>query len=100
MFDGQESPGPTACACRKALFLPERAIATDQRVGGTVVVELGLACTGQFGDDALRQRLAEFDTPLIEGIDAPDRALYEDAVFVQRHQLAKRGRRQLRQQDG
>ena len=31
----------------------------------------------EFGYDALRQRLAELDTPLIERVDLPDRALRE-----------------------
>ncbi len=48
----------------------------------------------QFRNDPLRQNLAEFHAPLVEGIDLPDGALREHAVFVQRHQLAESCRRQ------
>ena len=50
-------------------------------------------------DDPLGQRLAQLHTPLIEGIDLPNRALGEDAVLVQRYQLAQRLRRQPLQQE-
>src|SRR5258708_36999480 len=46
-------------------------------------------------DDAVRQHLAQFDAPLVERIDVPDRPLGEDGVFVQSHQLAQGFRRQL-----
>src|SRR5436305_15207514 len=46
------------------------AVAADQRVGGAIVVELGLLGRLQLGDDPLRQHLAELDSPLVEGVDA------------------------------
>ena len=53
----------------------ELAIAPDQLVGRAVVLELRLRRAFQFGNDALREGLAEFHAPLIEGIDLPDRRL-------------------------
>ena len=38
------------------------------------------------------QLLAELDAPLVEGVDAPDRALREDLVLVERDELAEHGR--------
>lgn len=35
----------------------------------------GLVVGGQLGHDTRRELLAEFDTPLVEGVDAPDHAL-------------------------
>ena len=46
----------------------------------------------QLGDDPLRQHLAQLDAPLVERVDVPDRALREDAVLVQRDQLAQQSR--------
>src|SRR3954449_7776818 len=48
----------------------------------------------EFGQNAQRQHLPQLDTPLIERIDVPDRALREDAVLVQRDELAERRRGQ------
>src|SRR6185312_861273 len=56
--------------------------------------ELWFARALEFGNDPLRQGLAELDAPLVKGIDLPEGALCEDAVLVKRDQLAKRGRRQ------
>ena len=44
----------------------------------------------EFGDNLLRQHLAQFDTPLVDGVDVPDDALGEDSVLVERHELAER----------
>src|SRR5664279_1563651 len=71
------------------------AVATDQRVGGTVVREFGLGRGGQLGRHLLRQHLAEFDAPLVEGVHAPHRSLHEHAVLVERDQRAERVRREL-----
>jgi hypothetical protein len=49
--------------------------------------------------DALRERFAEFNAPLVEGVDAPDSALRENDVFVKGDQLAERFRRQPVGQD-
>src|SRR3954469_17665332 len=70
------------------------AIAPDQRVGGAVVCQFGLGRALQLGDDSRSKLLAKLDTPLVERVDVPDRALREHAVFVQRDQLAQRLRRQ------
>src|SRR5262249_39791539 len=37
-----------------------------------------------------RQLLAELDTPLVEGVDVPDRGLDEDTVLVERDDLSER----------
>ena len=49
--------------------------------------------------DRLRQDLAELDTHLIEGVDAPDDALGEDLVLVERNERAERCRGHLREED-
>ena len=59
-------------------------------------VRIGVAL--QLGDNALREGLAEFHAPLVEGIDPPDGSLGEDAVLVERDQLTQRGRRQAIEQ--
>ena len=55
----------------------------------------GSASLVELGDDPLRERLPELDAPLVEGVDAPDRALREDAVLVERDERAERERREL-----
>ena len=69
-----------------------------------LLVELSCSRSGSLAlsssrNDPLRENLAEFDAPLIEAVDLPDGALREDAVLVQRHQLAESGRRQAVQQE-
>ena len=49
-----------------------------------------LAASAQFGKDAIGQDLPQFDAPLIEAVDRPDRALGEHAVFVERQEAAER----------
>src|SRR5262245_44115319 len=66
----------------------ERPVAPDQGVRGGVVAEPGLRLALELRDDALRQRLAELDTPLVERVDAPDGALREDRVLVERDESA------------
>ena len=53
------------------------------------MLELWLFDAFQLGYDPCRQDLAEFDAPLIEGINTPDCALDKHAVFIKRNQLAK-----------
>ena len=58
------------------------------------MVELSCRSAGssdafQLRNDPCRQDLAQFDAPLIEGINLPDRSLGENAVFVKRNQLAE-----------
>src|SRR4051812_24616285 len=64
-------------------------VASDQAVGGTVVLELWLLSGLELRDDPLRELLAQLDAPLVEGVDVPDRALGEDGVLVERHQRAE-----------
>src|SRR4051794_5662349 len=58
------------------------AVTPDQRVGGAIVCKLRLRHALQLRNDALRERLSEFDAPLVEGIDLPDRSLREHVVLV------------------
>src|SRR5262249_58086266 len=44
----------------------QRAVASDQRVGGAVMSEIRLGLARELRNDALRQRLAELDAPLVE----------------------------------
>jgi hypothetical protein len=60
----------------------------------------GLCAGFQFPDDALSEHLSELDAPLIERVDVPDDALGENAVFIKRHQLPERSRRQLFEENG
>src|SRR5947209_20442711 len=56
------------------------------------MAERGLWLALEFRDDALSQHLAQFDAPLVERIDAPDRALSEDRVLIEGDELAERVR--------
>src|SRR5262245_43487753 len=93
--DGYRGVGRIPAASGRS---PKLAIAPDQGIGGAVVAEFGLLRALELGDDPLRERLPELHAPLIEGVDLPDGALGEDAVLVERDQLAQRSRRQLLQQ--
>ena len=46
-------------------------------------------CHLQFPHNALGQRLAQFDAPLVERIYIPDRPLRKDAVFIEGDQSTK-----------
>jgi hypothetical protein len=46
----------------------------------------------ELGQDPFGEHLAELHAPLIERVDVPDRALRENAVFVERDELAERRR--------
>ena len=63
------------------------------------MLELGIGGTVQLRNNALGQHFTEFHTPLVEGVDVPDRALREDAVFVERDQRADNSRSQLFRED-
>ena len=58
------------------------------------MLELRLRLALQFRNDALCQNFAQFDAPLVERVDLPDRALSEDGMFVKRDQFAQRFWRQ------
>ena len=66
-------------------------IPTDQRVGAAIVFEVRLPGGFEFGDDALGEDFAEFDAPLVEGVDVPEDALGEDAHFVEGDEAAEDG---------
>ena len=53
--------------------------------------QVGLPCGFKFGDDALSEDFAEFDAPLVEGVDVPENALGEDAHFVEGDEAAEDG---------
>src|SRR5665213_1541858 len=75
------------------------AVIPNEDVGGTVVLERWLIRVFESWDNALGQHFAEFDAPLIEGIDLPDRALRKDVVLIERNQFAERFWRQPLGQD-
>src|SRR6516165_2029929 len=72
---------------RRAFHFP---ITPDQVVRGAVVREIGSCRALQFGDDRLRQRLAQLDAPLVERVDVPNDALGVGAMLVKRDELAQR----------
>src|SRR5262245_31937937 len=67
----------------------EPAITSDQRIGRAVVLEPRFRRAFELWNDPLGQNLAQLHTPLIKGIDLPDGALGEDAVFIERDQCAE-----------
>src|SRR5664279_2524843 len=75
------------------------AVPLDQLVGGAVVGEFRLALRLQLRGDALRELLAQLDSPLVERTDGPHRGLGENAVLVQRHQLTQHVWRELLDQE-
>lgn len=66
----------------------------DQRVCRAVVLEVGFVLALKFGDDAVGEDFAQFDAPLIERVDVPDRPLRENFMFVERDQSAQSARSQ------
>src|SRR4051812_38468771 len=78
-------PRPTIPSCMCSIPSTGRTVAADQFVRGAVVLQLRLDVGRQFVGDLLGQDLAQFDAPLVEGVDRPDRALHEHAVLVERH---------------
>ena len=64
------------------------------------MLELRFRFAFQFGDDSLSENLAEFDAPLVERIDVPDRTLRENAMLIQRDESAERFRREPFGKDG
>ena len=55
------------------------------------MLEFGIGLAFQFGGDAVGEDFAEFDAPLVEGIDVPDDALDENAVLVEGDDFAEGG---------
>ena len=75
-------------SCVLSFHLP---IPADQRIRAAVVFEVGFPFGFEFGDDALGEDFAEFDAPLVEGVDVPEDALSEDAHFVEGDEAAEDG---------
>ena len=71
---------------------------TDQIIGGGIVGG-NPPRSAELGQDLLRELLAELDSPLVKGVDAPDDALHEDLVLIHRDQLAERAGGELLEQD-
>ncbi|MPM23084.1 hypothetical protein SDC9_69547 [bioreactor metagenome] len=78
---------------------PLRPVVPDQRLGGRVLGRQRGLVAGHRRGQVLGHRLAELDAPLVEGVDAPDDALGEGDVLVQRDQLTEHGRGQLGRHD-
>src|SRR5215467_10839505 len=95
-------PSPIIPSCMAVSLLAglEVAVAADEGVGRAVVLESGLRARFQLADDALGEHLAQLDTPLVEGVDAPDRPLGEHGVLVQGHELAEGLRGEPVEEDG
>src|SRR6516225_8693825 len=90
-----EAGGAQGSVRARSLRLLETAVASDQTVGRTIVVEHGLSLVLKFGNDALCQNLAQLDAPLVERINIPQDALGEYGVFVKGDQLAQACRSKL-----
>src|SRR6476660_8016070 len=93
-LDADAANGSASSEGMSASLLPAAgaAVAADQRVGRAVVAELRLLIGLELGNDRDGQRLAQLDSPLIEGVDPPERALGEDAVLVESDESAERVR--------
>lgn len=79
----------TACKSYQALCLSaELAVMADQLVGGAIVLKVGCGGCFEFRDDALGEDFAEFDSPLVEGVEPPEDTLDEDAVFIEGDEFA------------
>jgi len=53
------------------------------------MLERRLRLVLQLRNNALRQDFAQFDSPLVEGIDVPDRALREYGMLIERDQFTQ-----------
>lgn len=73
-------------------------VVVDETVGGGIV-RLDLAGLTELGKDGLCKLLAEFNAPLVEGVDIPDDALNKDLVLVHGNKGTKRGRVELLEHD-
>src|SRR5262249_18491120 len=67
--------------------------------GRTVMCQHWFGSVLEFRNNALGQRLAQLNTPLIEGIDTPNTALSENAVLVECNEFPERFRRELLSDD-
>ena len=55
------------------------------------MLEVGFGGRFEFGDDALGEGFAEFDAPLVEGVDIPEDALGKDTHFVEGDEASEGG---------
>src|SRR5262245_65153584 len=94
MVKRQDVEGTVITETERGLFLL-LPIPTDQVIGRAVVRKHRFGCALEFRNDALGQRFAQLDTPLIEGVDTPDSTLSENAVLVECDEFTERFRRQL-----
>ena len=74
-------------------------VVADQRPRRGVLRGERVVVAGHRRRDLLGQLLAELHAPLVEAVDAPDDALGERDVLVERDQLAEHGRAQLGRHD-
>jgi hypothetical protein len=58
-------------------------VSLDEGVGRAIMGKSWLGGALQFRNDAVRQRLAQLNPPLVERVDIPDGALDKDFVFVE-----------------
>ena len=63
------SSGPDDQVCLHRLRATYR---ENQGVGRAIVLQIALGGGLKLGNDPCRQDLAEFDAPLVEGVDVPD----------------------------
>ena len=61
--------------------------------------QLRLNMVRQLLADPVCQHLSQFYSPLIEGIDVPDRSLDEHLVFIQGNELTQHFRGEFRSED-
>src|SRR5580658_11219083 len=84
---GRDARAAARTSCRLFQF----PAAQDERARRAVVRRAGSCRGAEFRDDPLGEHLPQLHAPLVKRVDAPDRALREDAMLVERDQLAERG---------
>src|ERR1700734_1349521 len=87
-----EQQGAAALAKASRLWLrsAKRAQMRDEPSSRRIEVGRGLSLVANDRRQARGELLAEFDTPLVERVDVPDRALREHLVLVERDEPAER----------
>lgn len=86
--------GRTVTTCKSyhtLCFSAELTVMADQLVGGAIVLEVGCGGCFEFRDDALGEDFAEFDSPLVEGVESPEDTLDEDAVLIESDEFTQGG---------
>src|SRR6185312_15891908 len=90
-------PAPSYRAAARAARTCSAPAQALEQTGGRAV-QAGEVAALQTRLDIAGQHLAQFHAPLIEAVDAPDRAAREHSVLLQRQQRAQARWRQLVQQ--